>query len=155
MAQNLGTLGDVMRALDTVAADKPLIFSTDAGDIGPGYHVTEFKQMAISGIDCGGRIARWQESQLQLLDGQNGTHMSVAKFMDIARRSIAALPDLGSAPFSVEFAPGNSGLHRHLVAQLAEGAASVKLMLSGDSALCKPKAESASACCSSTKAQCC
>ena len=152
MAQNLKTLNDILGALSAADPDAPLVFATEAGDIGAGYHVTEFKQLEVSGIDCRGRMAHWQESQLQLLDGRSGAHMLVSKFIEIARRSMAALPDLGNAPLSVEFAPGNSGLHRYLVAQLAEGAAAAKLLLTGDRAICKPTASSG---CCSAKAQCC
>ena len=80
-----------------------LIFRSDEGDIGGGYHVTELKQASINSIDCGGRTDEWTETVLQLLDGSGDTPMSIEKFVAIVRRSEVALPGLSDAPLYFEF----------------------------------------------------
>lgn len=132
------TLQALTTELDQAAPDQPLIFVTDDGDIGPGYHVTELKHLAVHSIDCGGRRSSWDEAQLQLLDGRNGTHMSVGKFVTIARRSMAAVDGLGDVPLSVEYAPQNQGLHRYHIGTAIAGSDGLRLSLVPDAALCKP-----------------
>jgi hypothetical protein len=124
--------------LDQAAPDQPLIFVTDEGDIGPGYHVTELKHLAVNSIDCGGQRSSWDEAQLQLLDGRDGTHMSVGKFVTIAQRSMAAVGGLGEVPLSVEYAPQNQGLHRYHIGKTTPASDGLRLSLLPDAALCKP-----------------
>ncbi len=154
MATQLATLDDVVTVATTFETGKPLIFTTDEGDIGPGYHVTELKHLSVNSIDCGGRMSAWTEAQLQLLDGNAGGHMSVGKFIGIAKHSAAALPELGKVPISVEFAPGNRGLRRYLIDGLHEDPTSVRVKLIEDGAACKPHLDKQSGC-YSEKAVCC
>lgn len=97
------------QSLKGLPQDAPLVFFTDAGTIGSGYHVTEWKLAQINSIDCGGKTDAWVEASLQLLDEDGGAFMTVAKFRGILAASIKALPALAEAPFSVEFAHGNIG----------------------------------------------
>jgi len=132
------TLEGLVTQLGEVAPDQPLIFMTDAGEIGAGYHVTELKHLRVDSIDCGGRRSNWHEAQLQLLDGDHGGHMHVGKFIDIARRSMGAIDGLGHTPLSVEYAHKNQGLHRYRIGALVSGADGLRLTLVADTAICKP-----------------
>ena len=130
------------RDLDTALADSPdgarLIFETSEGPIGAGYHVTEWKLARVQSIDCGARRADWTEASLQLLDGYGGQHMTVRTFRGILNKSIAALPDLADAPFSVEFAPGNAGLRIFQASPPRLDADRVTIALRDGGAICKP-----------------
>ena len=104
------TLTDLRAALGGMNPDAELVFETEDGTIGGGYHVTEFKRSDVTSVDCGGRKDAWSEATLQLLDGAGGDRMRVGKFARILDQSLRALPGLGAAPLSVEFAPSNAGL---------------------------------------------
>lgn len=73
-------LNELLAHLKTTPSASALVFSTEDGDIGSGYHVTEFKHAKVTGIDCGGRVSEWVEASVQLLDGSGGSHMAVGKF---------------------------------------------------------------------------
>jgi len=141
MGTPTATLIGVLTELRTLDASHPAVFQTREGDIGSGYHVTEFKLASVIGIDCGTRISQWRETLLQLLDGAQGEHMSVKKFAAIADKSIEKVPGLGEAPFFVEFAPGNRGLRRYRVSGISSEAGRVVLGLAEDRATCKPAAQ--------------
>ncbi|MEM6662332.1 MAG: DUF6428 family protein [Pseudomonadota bacterium] len=162
------TLTDLHAALSTMPEEAALIFRTDAGDISPGYHVTEFKHARVESIDCGGRTSAWTEAAMQVLDGNGGAdqgHMAVGKFAAILRKSLTGVPGLGDHDFHVEFAPGNVGMRTYLPAapELGEGGVTVPLLESG--AICKPLEESRSAgaieagsggsCCGPRASNCC
>ncbi len=150
------TLSELLAYLGQFDSDDALVFQTAEGEIGSGYHVTEFKYAAITGIDCGARISSWDETLLQLLDGQGGTHMSVNKFSGIARKSAKEVAGLGEAPFYVEYAPSNSGLRRYQVAGIAAQSGRVSVTLSEDGATCKPAVEHrAGVALASNAASCC
>jgi len=107
------TLAEVSAALAKVPADLPAVFTTDAGDIGGGYHVTELKLADVQSIDCMARQSSFREAQVQILDGHGGKHMAAGQLHKIISQSLKAIPDLAKVPFSVEFAPGNQGLSRY------------------------------------------
>ena len=87
-----------------------MVFETDEGEIGDGYHVTEFKAGTCDGDRLrGARLSNWSEATLQLLDGQGVGHMPAGKFAGILKQSIAKVSGLGDAPLQVEFAHGNRG----------------------------------------------
>ncbi|MEM8958880.1 MAG: DUF6428 family protein [Pseudomonadota bacterium] len=139
------TLEEMLRALENMPGDAPVLFETEAGPIARGYHVTELKRAAITSIDCGGRVASWDEAALQLLDGPQDSetegHMAAGKLCAILRRCLAGLPGLGPAPLSVEFAPGNAGLRLYEPGLPEHVAGAVRIELTERRALCKPAAE--------------
>lgn len=149
------TLPELIALLRAHPDDMPLVFASEAGDIGPGYHVTELRHSASTGIDCGGTIEAWPEVRLQLLDGTGRTHMPAGKFVGILERSLKALPALAQAPVIVEFAPGNRGLRLMLPdAPQAEDGRLV-LRLNETRAVCKPAERSAAARAPGEQAACC
>lgn len=133
-------LGELLHVL-TGTPDHKLTFRSSEGDIGSGYHVTELKQASIKSIDCGGRTSQWQETVLQLLDGSGGTHMTVGKFIAIARKSEDALPGLSEMPLFFEYAPHNEGLRRMKVVGLDVQDQRAVILLGDDKAVCKPFAD--------------
>jgi len=162
MSTPTATLNGILSELQAQDAGQAAVFQTGEGDIGSGYHVTEFKLAAVTGIDCGARISQWSETLLQLLDGAHGEHMTVKKFTAIADKSIEKVPGLGEAPFFVEFAPGNRGLRRFQVSGISRAAGRVVLGLAEDRAACKPAAEAVAlsgttGCCGASESQsaCC
>ncbi|MEP3882692.1 DUF6428 family protein [Planktotalea sp.] len=119
-------------------SELPLVFQTEQGDIGAGYHVTELRHSQSKGIDCGGKIESWEETRLQLLDGAGTSHMNVGKFRVIVEKSLSAMPELGQAPLLVEFGHDNSGLTLLSLneSELLNGR--VVLRLGDARAVCKP-----------------
>ena len=149
------TLPDLIALLRDHPQEAPLVFASEAGDIAPGYHVTELRHSASTGIDCGGNIEAWPEVRLQLLDGTGRTHMPAGKLVGILERSLKALPALAQAPVVVEFAPGNRGLRLMLPdAPQAEDGRLV-LRLNETRAVCKPAERSAAARAPGAQAACC
>jgi len=146
------TLNDLLEFLDALPQEAPLVFNTDAGPIGDGYHVTELKLLRVDSIDCGARRSNWVESVLQLLDGEGGGHMSVGKFSAIARQSSRHLGGLADHDLQVEFAPRNKGLRvfQPMIPELLDG--TVSLPLKEGRAHCKPALERVS---NPGKAGCC
>lgn len=132
------TLLDVVTQLRRYEPSSPLVFTTEAGEISAGYHVTELRHSLAKGIDCGGQIEAWQEARLQLLDGAGETHMSLAKFISIIEKSMAALPELEHAALKVEFGHQNAELRLMSLQppQFEEGR--VVVPLGETRALCKP-----------------
>lgn len=138
------TLQEMLSALEGMPGDAPVLFETETGPVARGYHVTELKRAAITSIDCGGRVASWDEAALQLLDGPQdsevGAHMAAGKLCAILRRCLAGVPGLGAAPLSVEFAPGNVGLRLYEPGLPEHVDGEVRLRLTERRALCKPAA---------------
>lgn len=132
------TLNDLLENLEAAPPASALIFRTEHGDIGRGYHVTEFKHARITGIDCGARMSEWGEASIQLLDGDGDAHMQVSKFSGILRQSLRQVEGLGEAPTHVEFAPGNNGLRTYDIDAPDISAEAVIVNLREKSAICKP-----------------
>ncbi|MEM9146246.1 MAG: DUF6428 family protein [Pseudomonadota bacterium] len=132
------TPDDLIAVTRARPSEAPLVFSTDAGPIGAGYHVTELKLARISSIDCVGRTDAWTEVALQLLDGQGASHMAVGKFTRILEQSTRRVECLGTSPLRIEFAHGNDGLriYEPSAPELINGA--VSLRLRSIHAQCKP-----------------
>ena len=132
------TLNELTADLYRFPAEAALLFETDSGPIGAGYHVTELKLSEVTSIDCGGTLSSWRETALQLLDGSGDRPMQVGKFLAIADKSSKAIPGLGSCPLRVEFSHGNTGkqIFQPGSATLLNGIVSVPLL--GDPATCKP-----------------
>jgi len=143
----------LLETLETLPAEAPLVFATEQGQIGDGYHVTEFKVAHVTGIDCGARFSNWTEASLQLLDGKGDGHMVVGKFAAILKQSIANLSGLGGAPLQVEFAHGNVGkrIYQPGTPELRDGR--IIVQLSGTRAHCKPALDMSAAL--GTPAGCC
>lgn len=149
------TLPDLIALLRAHPHDTPLVFASEAGDIGAGYHVTELRHSASTGIDCGGTIEAWPEVRLQLLDGTGRTHMPAGKFLGILERSLKALPALAEAPVIVEFAHANRGLRLMLPEAPQAEDGRLVLRLNETRAVCKPAERSAAARAPGAQAACC
>ena len=137
------TPGTLLEILLAMPSDAPLVFKTEQGEIGGGYHVTEWKLSHINSIDCGARRTNWTESSLQLLDGEGDNHMTVGKFRVILNQSVAQISGLASATMHVEFAHRNEEkrIYQIETPELANGA--VIAHLYNTRARCKPAQEAA------------
>lgn len=134
-------LNSLLKNLETAPAHAALVFTSDAGDIGSGYHVTELKLSHVTGIDCGGRVNEWQEAAVQLLDGNGSNHMPVSKFTGILEQSIARVEGLGAAQAHVEFSPNNTGLRTYNLQAPEVKGDRVLIRLQAAGAVCKPSLE--------------
>lgn len=132
------TLAELLVDLKGHDPEKPLVFVTKEGEIGPGYHVTELRHSVSQGIDCGGNIESWQDAKLQLLDGQGSTHMNVGKFKKIVEKSLSALPGLGNVPLLVEFGHNNATLTLMSLSAPEDAQGNVLIRLGEARAVCKP-----------------
>lgn len=131
------TLNDLLDFLKAHDPQSPLVFKTQGGDIGSGYHVTELKRATVRSIDCGGRESSWIETSVQLLDGRGGSHMRVGKFIDILDRSVKQIDHLGDADARVEFSLGNDGLRLFEITRPQATDEGVSIRLNDASATCK------------------
>lgn len=131
------TLNDLTTQIASHPQDAPLIFETAQGEIGAGFHVTEFKAASINSITCGGDLDAWTETRLQLLDGASGTHMSVSRFGKIAAHSVQKISDLADAPLLIEYAPDNNGLHQYVIGDITHDETGTRVHLTPDHAQCK------------------
>lgn len=139
-------LNSLLRNLKTAPAQAAIVFTSDAGDIGCGYHVTEFKLSRVTGIDCGGRVNEWQEAAVQLLDGNGGNHMAVSKFTGILEQSIVRVEGLGAAQVHVELSPNNMGLRIYNLQAPEIKGDRVLVRLQAAGAMCKPTLEAGLSC---------
>ncbi|MEM1399992.1 MAG: DUF6428 family protein [Pseudomonadota bacterium] len=130
--------------LSALPATYPLVFETDEGPIGGGYHVTEWKHAKVTSIDCGARVSSWVETTLQLLDGGRGDPMTVEKFSGILATSIKEVDGLGASQMQVEFAPGNKGMRLYHPAEPQLDETAVTVRLTEGRAQCKPATEAVS-----------
>ncbi|HUG09572.1 MAG TPA: DUF6428 family protein [Opitutaceae bacterium] len=86
--------------LDALRArpELPLAFSTSAGTVPAGYHLTEVKRVSYETMDCGAVSHRWAETQFEIwappvvgaLPGREP--MSAGKFLKIVDRVERELP---------------------------------------------------------------
>ncbi|MEL7166205.1 MAG: DUF6428 family protein [Pseudomonadota bacterium] len=134
----LKTLSGLLHDLQLYDAALPLVFETKDGEISPGYHVTELIHFAAKGIDCGGRTDSWQETRLQLLDGQGSDHMTVGKFSSIMAKSVSAMPELADVPLKVEFGHDNTNLQIMTLSSPEHRADRIVIGLGKMRATCKP-----------------
>jgi len=164
MTEAPATPGDLIDRLETHDAALAVVFRTDEGEMGGGFHLTEMKLAIIDSMDCAGRRHHWAEAVMQLLDGAGDKSMSVGKLTGILRRCTDELAGLDDAPLFVEGAVHNRGMMRFHVASVAADAGRVHIALAPETALCKParafsRAKVDTACCRgstvSTAAQCC
>jgi len=123
------------------APDLPVVFEAEGTDVQRGYHITELKHAPVSSIDCGGNITEWDETKVQILDGDGGgKFMSGSKLAGIINQSLSALPNLAIGPLKFEYAPGNGQLNLFANAQLSVKNDRININLTPDYALCKPAA---------------
>ena len=109
------TLSEFLSAMSTLDPMRPVVFETQNGPMAGGYHLTEFRFADWKGIDCGGQISRGSEVYLQLFEGNGGAYMTVQKVIDIAARSLKALPQLAQAPLRAEVGTYDRGLRVFVV----------------------------------------
>ena len=97
---------------------------------------------------------------MQLLDGYGETPMKAGKFAAIVDQTIKALPELAAAPLSVEFAPGNQGLHLYQIGAVQRSDTDLIVGLQDKAAMCKPSVlatpeATSSECCGKPRAAAC
>jgi hypothetical protein len=150
------TLNDILQILEAVSPDAPVIFTTEQGEIGGGYHITELKLASVNSIDCGGRLSNWTEASVELLDGTGETHMAAGKWRAILNQSVKKVAGLGDADLHIEFGLQNIALRKYKVTEPKISNSRIAFHLSDQRALCKPAHEQGTQCglenCSSSSA---
>lgn len=139
------TLSAFLQELESANPEAGVIFATEDGPVGAGYHITELKHAEIDSIDCGGRRSRWSEVAVQVLDIYGENPMPVAKLRGILSKSIQAIPGLANAPAHVEFGHKNQSLSRYDIVGLDVRPTTVRLSLTRAHATCKPASDRLSA----------
>ncbi|MEM9434002.1 MAG: DUF6428 family protein [Pseudomonadota bacterium] len=132
------TLAGLLKDLERDDPSHSLVFETKAGEISPGYHITELKYSTSKGIDCAGHIENWTEARLQLLDGRGSSHMTVGKFSSIISKSLHAMPELQHASLMVEFGHDNTDLQLMSLNSSQREGSRVVIRLGNSRAQCKP-----------------
>ncbi|MEO1239710.1 MAG: DUF6428 family protein [Pseudomonadota bacterium] len=132
------TLNGFLTTLKTAMPEAGVIFATEDGPVGAGYHITELKHARVSSIDCGARQSSWEEVAVQVLDVFGDAPMPVDRLRGILSRSLAALPALADAPVHVEFGHRNESLSRYEIAGLTLDDDLVKISIVRAHATCKP-----------------
>ncbi len=135
------TLSTFLAELDHANPEAGVVFATEDGPVGAGYHITELKSARVDSIDCGGRRSTWVEAAVQVLDVFGDAPMPVERLRAILDRSIAAIPELAEAPVHVEFGHRNQSLSRYDIAGLKIGPTAVTVSLVRAHASCKPAVE--------------
>ncbi len=148
------TLGQLMETFKPLADGAGVVFHTDDGEIGGGYHVTELKLAHFDSIDCGGNRHRWSEAHLQLLDAPGSEHMRAGKFTGILRKCLETIDELRDVPVYVEFALENRGIERFRIEDIEVDGNRIAIALEPGNAACKPALaaqpmRNGSACCGS------
>lgn len=150
------TLNDILQIIEAVSPDAPVIFTTEQGEIGGGYHITELKLASVNSIDCGGRLSNWTEASVELLDGTGETHLTAGKWQMILSQSVKKIAGLGDADLHIEFGIQNIELRKYKVTAPEISNGRLEFHLGDQRALCKPAHEQGTVCgpegCSSSSA---
>ena len=133
------------RFLDALRArpDLPLAFSTQAGAVPAGFHLTEVKRVAHETVDCGSVTHRWIENQFELWTpsdaGPDRRAMPAGKFLAIVEkvRRILALDESAEARVFGRVAGGTDQLHE--IESVETGADLIRVRLEPVSASCKAR----------------
>ncbi|MEL7105232.1 MAG: DUF6428 family protein [Pseudomonadota bacterium] len=145
------TLNAFLAALDTAMPEAGVVFATEDGPVGAGYHITELKHARVDSIDCGGHRSGWDEAAVQVLDVFGDAPMPVERLRAIVTRSLGAIPALAEAPVHIEFGHRNQSLSRYDIAGLQVDDHLVQISMVRARATCKPAAVSVS----SARQSCC
>lgn len=110
--------------------------------IQPGHHLTEVLGVAVQAIDCGGAVARWSETVLQLVEpahDEGGRTMSASKAGAILQRSQARVPLSADSELVLEYhAPGARAAQRFHVTAVQPGATGqLRVLSEGARTQCK------------------
>ncbi|MFC6591529.1 DUF6428 family protein [Deinococcus lacus] len=101
------TTADFLEAL-RVQPQRPLEFWLHGERlVGAGYHLTEIGAVSTEAVDCGGKVDRWRETVIQLLDGtpeeaKNG-FMTTRKALAIYERVAGKISLDEAAPVRFEY----------------------------------------------------
>lgn len=137
------TLNRFFDALEVAAPEAGVVFATEEGPVGAGYHITELKHANIDSIDCAGRQSRFEEVSVQVLDVVGDAPMPVERLRMILTQSLAAIPALADAPVHVEFGHRNERLSRYEIAGLEVAKHLLTIKMFRAHATCKPAAQPA------------
>jgi Family of unknown function (DUF6428) len=138
------------------APTKKLVFGDASGNEVPGgYHLTELKAARLDTVDCGGQANRWNETiaQLWVPSGEDGEHMTAAKFLRIYDK-VSKLVDLDEdAEFRVEYGDEQIFPSIYDVASGVVAGDSLRVALRAPKMTCK--ARDRRECCQSEQQACC
>lgn len=130
----------------------PLEFSTAAGSVPAGYHLTEVKRVAHDTVDCGSKAHSWTENHFELWApadaGPGRTAMRAGKFLSIVEKVRPTLSLDEGAEVRVFGSVGGGPDQLHTVTSIETGADSISVHLEPVSAQCKAaQSETSTACC--------
>lgn len=131
--------------LDALRArpELPLAFSTAAGSVPAGFHLTEIKRVAHETVDCGSMAHSWTENHFELwtpAEAEPGrTAMRAGKFLSIVDkvREVLALDEAVDA--RVFGSVGGGPVQLHSIESVETGQNSITIHLEPVSAQCKAR----------------
>jgi Family of unknown function (DUF6428) len=143
-----------------VHKDKRLAFHADGHAVKPGYHITEVKAGHFNAMDCEGNPESWEEMFVQLWNvGEQGEHMSAAKFSAIIRKVSERVKVDHAAKLTFELSDGTRPIQLYQAISPEISGNAIHVSLVAQPASCKPRdrwLKTQSACCPpSTQAQAC
>jgi hypothetical protein len=132
---------------DLLAALRPhpglrLVFAYDGRDTSPGYHVTELKYGAFSGLDCGANPESWREMFVQLWDiapEPGYAPMTAGKFLAIMRKFMGDVAVDPEARLTFEVSDGVRAMQLFAATGIDAGGDAVRVALTQVPSSCKPR----------------
>lgn len=123
----------------------PLAFSTAAGRVSAGFHLTEVKRVTHETVDCGAVGHHWTENQFELWTPSNPEPgrlpMLASKFLRIVDKVCESLDLDGEIEARVfgRVEDGPDQLHRITSIEAAAGSPSIEVRLEPVTASCKAR----------------
>ena len=142
MTESANDLEALCNALEATP-DAELIFVAAGEEIRPGYHVTEVKRAAVTGLDCGRQTASWSELIVQLLNGprepnRHSGYLPARTFLKIVSAAQQSEIAVANSELFFEFAPLDGDLCKFQATDVARHGERVYVTLESARAACKP-----------------
>ncbi len=121
------------------------------GNIAPGFHLTEVKNVSIQSVDCGGKSHEEKEVILQLMDGnpeKPAEILTAAKATSILKKVQEKLNLFSEEQVFVEYGNLELNFAKYAVSKIEQTETSWQVSLSPLHSQCKPRvAAQQNACC--------
>ena len=142
-----------------------LVFNFNGKKINKDYHITEVLQSVVSAVDCGGKVDKWEEVTLQLVEPSENfdekRFMEAKKAMRIFEKSFEKIQINPNSKVLIEFWPSfANSAQRFIITESIVEEEKYIVFATGLSTQCKAlERKSEKSCCTnsgrSTNSQCC
>ena len=139
MLRSPATLGQLMETFKPLADGAGVVFHTDEGEIGAGYHVTELKLAHFDSTDFGGNRHRLVGSPSAAARRAGvRPHARRQVHRHSAQKCLETIDELRDVPVYVEFALENCGIERFRIEDIEVDGNHIAIALEPGNAACKP-----------------